>query len=138
MSTTDLRHHLQTIYETHQRLTPQLVVDIARDPQHPLHGRFEWDDRLAGEAWRKQQAHELIRTIRIAYKPDTAPSDTIRYYHAVRTEEGHVYHPADKIAQDPFLTKLVLTDMEREWQQLKTRYENFVEFWELVRKDSAA
>lgn len=57
----DLRTALQGIYDQHQQLTPAIVVDEARDAAHPLHSRFDWNDATAGEAWRRQQAHELIQ-----------------------------------------------------------------------------
>jgi hypothetical protein len=132
-----LRDHIQAIYNKRGKLTPALVVDEARDEKHPLHDRFEWDDSVAGEQWRRQQAHELIRTVRIVYKPRTekAAEKTIREWHAVRTEKGHVYEPAEKVVQDEFLGRLVLNDMRREWEALKRRYEDFEEFWQMVRGD---
>lgn len=34
------------------RLTPGAVVSAARSQNHPLHPHFEWDDRVAAEAYR--------------------------------------------------------------------------------------
>lgn len=33
---------------------------------------------------------------------------------------------------------LVLRDMERDWKQLRSRYETFAEFTEMIRKDIAS
>lgn len=133
-----LREQLEAIYVAHQALTPALLVDLARDQAHPLHDRFEWDNRIAGEAWRREQAHKLISSVRVAYRPDDKPQDTVRAFHAVRTEDGVGYHPAEKVAHDPFLARLVLADMEREWKQLRSRYETFTEFWQMINRDTAA
>jgi hypothetical protein len=132
-----LRDHLQSIYDAHQKLTPALLVDEARDEAHPLHDRFEWADEIAGEAWRRQQAHELIRSVRIVYRKadKRSPERSVRAYHAVRKESGHVYEPAEKVASDPLLQQMVLRDMEREWRQLKARYGHFQEFIDMVRGD---
>lgn len=132
-----LRDELQRIYDQHERLTPALVVDVARAKTHPLHGRFEWDNRIAGEAWRRTQAQELIRSCRIVYREPTETEDarSVRAFHAVRRENGHVYEPAGTVAEDPFMKRLVLADMEREWKALRRRYEQFAEFLELVRAD---
>lgn len=135
MSTTNLRDVLQGVYDQHGRLTPALVVDIARDPEHPLHNRFEWNDAAAGEAWRRQQAHELIRSVRVTYKPENKAQDSVRAFHAVRQEDGINYVPAEEVAQDPFMAQLVLNDMQREWLALKRRWEAFAEFWAMVRDD---
>ncbi len=131
-----LRDQLQTIYDQRGQLTPNIVVDEARDPGHPLHNRFEWDNSVAGEAWRRQQAHELIRSVRIVYREATEkePARKVRHWHAVRNENGHVYEPAPKVAADPLLRQMVLRDMEREWRQLQNRYGQFQEFIEMVRR----
>jgi len=135
----DLKTELEKIYDQHGHLTPELVVETARPDDHPLHcAVFDKDAGQAAEAYYRERAHQLIRTVRVAYKPEAKPTDTIRWFHVVRQEDGFVYHPADKIAQDPLLARLVLADMEREWRQLRTRYEQFTEFWEMVRRDSAA
>lgn len=132
-----LRDELQNIYNQHGQLTPSLVVDVARNKQHPLHDRFEWNDKVAGEAWRRQQAHELIRSVKVVYREadDTNPEKSVRAFHAVRADKGHVYEPVDKVIADEFTRRLVLQDMEREWRALHRRYQNFEEFAALVRRD---
>lgn len=134
-----LRDQLQHIYDTHGRLTPGLLLDVARDPVNPLHDRFEWDDSVAGEAYRKQQAHALIRSVRVTYAPATEqePEKSVRAFHAVRDGEtrGYAYHPADKVAEDPFLSRLLLSEMERQWKEMYRRFHEFEQFWELIRKD---
>lgn len=57
----DLRSALTDIYRARGELTPQLVVDEARPKDAPLHDRFEWDNKVAGEAYRRVQAQQLIR-----------------------------------------------------------------------------
>jgi len=41
-------------------LTPQEVVDAAREKDSPLHSLFEWDDSKAAEEYRKGQARKLL------------------------------------------------------------------------------
>lgn len=132
-----LREQLQNIYDTHGQLTPALVVDMARNKTHPLHDRFEWNDKVAGEAWRRQQAHELIRSVKVVYREadNTNPEKSVRAFHAVRIDKGHVYEPVDKVIADDFTRRLLLQDMEREWRALHRRYQNFEEFAAMVRAD---
>lgn len=134
-----LRDQLQGIYDSHGELSPRLVLDEARDPAHPLHSRFEWDDSIAAERWRVHQAHELIQSVKIVYRQakGKTPAKDIRAFHAVRTPNGHVYEPAENIAADELLTAMVLRDMERDWKALKTRYGHFAEFVRMVRDDTA-
>ncbi len=134
----NLHDQLLAVYDTHGRLTPADVVDDARPDAHPLHPRFEWDDTLAGEAWRREQASQLIRSVRVIYrKPDTDQVLEVRAFHAVTRTDGHGYEPNEKVLADPLLRELVLRDMEREWRQLHARYATFLEFYKLVRADLA-
>lgn len=133
--TYSLRDQLQAVYDQRGQLTPSDVVDEARDPEHPLHPRFEWDDSVAGERWRRQQAHELIQSVRISYKARTGEARDVRAFHAVRSEKGHTYEPIEKVLQDDIMTKIVRADMEREWKALKRRYERFDEFAAMVLAD---
>jgi hypothetical protein len=135
--TADLRGQLQAVYDQHSELTPDLVVDVARDPEHPLHSRFEWDDSVAGEAWRRQQAHDLIRKVKVVYREadESGPEKSVRAFHAVRSDKGHVYEPVEKVVADDFTRRLLLNDMEREWKALHQRYQEFEEFLAMVRRD---
>lgn len=135
-----LRDELDAVRGEYGRLTPALVVDAARPKNHPLHSRFEWDDKIAGESYRRVQAQELIRSVRITYREptETTPGESIRAYHAVPSSDGWQYEPAEDIAEDPFKTKLVLAEMEREWQALHRRYGHFAEFIAIVRRDTDA
>lgn len=131
-----LRDHLQEIYDHHGQLTPDLVVEVARPKDHPLHSRvFDRPQKQAAEAWYKHRAHELIQSVKVVYRDSNDEPQEIRKYHAVRGDSGVVYRASEDIADDPFAKKLVLRDMEREWHQLRARYERFSEFLEMVEQD---
>ncbi len=133
-----IRDHLRTLYDTHGRLTPDLVVRAARPKTHPLHSHFEWNNAKAGKDWRRVQAAQMIRTVKVTRNSETSQASRMpREWHCVRDESGHHYEPIDRILSDDFMGQLVLRDMERDWTQLKERYETFQEFWELVKRDAA-
>ncbi len=134
-----LRQELQVIYEQNQKLTPALVVEVARDPDHPLHHRFEWDDEKAGDKYRLHQARQLIRSVRIRVIDEDDPGNNyeVRAYQAVRQPSGNTaYQSTLELTEDPFMSRLILATMEREWRALKARYENLNQFWLLVNRDT--
>jgi hypothetical protein len=55
---------LRAIEKKGGRLTPDEVVAAARSPKHPLHSYFEWDDKVAGPLYRREQARELLAEVR--------------------------------------------------------------------------
>jgi hypothetical protein len=46
-------------------LKVDMVVDAARNPRSPLHSHFEWDDTVAAEQYRREQARYLIQKCNI-------------------------------------------------------------------------
>lgn len=132
-----LRDELMAIYQDKGALTPELVVNVARDPRHPLHDKFEWDDDVAGERYRISQARALIRTVRIRYVSSSSDqvSAPVRAFTSVSTPTGRVYEPTQEVVADPLRAQMVLNDMKREWQAMMGRYKGFNEFWELVKAD---
>jgi hypothetical protein len=61
------------------RIAPRRVVDAARDPSHPLHDLFPWDDSIAAERYRLDIAARIIREVRIITEVEDRPVRSIRY-----------------------------------------------------------
>lgn len=46
-------------------LTANNLLYNAKDKKNPLHNFFDWDDSIAGEKWRLQQARVIINEVKI-------------------------------------------------------------------------
>lgn len=135
----DLRAVLTGIYEKHGELSEQVVVDEARPKNAPLHHRFEWNNAIAGEAYRRIQAGELIRSVRIRF--DVAGErKSVRGFVSAR-ETGDVerggYLPTEEVLEDELALKLLLRELERAIADLKRKYGHLKEFAELIREAAA-
>lgn len=135
--TTALRDHLHAIRDEAGALTPRIVLEVARDPEHPLHNRFEWDDSIAGQKYRLAQARELIR-MAVEFVDAPAGPVKVRSFHSVNRVDGPTYEPIAEVRADPFMSKLVLQAAEREWKTLYQKYSHLAEFLAAVRKDVAS
>lgn len=139
-----LRDQLQAIYDEFGHLTPELVVEVARPKTHPLHARvFDKNQKEAAESWYRVRAQELITSVKVTYRDaEGRDAKTLRGFYAIKNEDpengGYRYEPVDSVTADPFQRALVLRDMERDWKQLRARYETFAEFTEMIRKDIAS
>ena len=51
----------QELKESDVGLTPKSLVDASRDESAPLHNEFEWNDSIAAEKYREEQASCMIR-----------------------------------------------------------------------------
>lgn len=137
---------LQAIYDKQGALTPQIVVDTARDEHHQLHGHFVWDDTVAGELYRWNQAAQLIR--RITVKRTAANGDEVvtRAWVSVTDIRGRTvsddlaghYLPVSVVISSSDLRPKYEQAMEREWKQLYAKYKEYKEFLDMVAADMAA
>jgi len=134
-----LQQHLLDLYDRHGKLTPQIVVDEARDESHPLHARYEWDDSVAAESWRREQAREDIRSVKVVVKQSQGGEEhRIRSWVSVPSNVGGPsYAPIERVAEDDFTKRLVLQQMENEWRTLKRRWSDHAEFMGMVATDLA-
>lgn len=49
--------------EAEGRLTAKALLDESRDEDSPLHGEFEWDNGIAAEKYRENQARHIINCL---------------------------------------------------------------------------
>jgi hypothetical protein len=107
-------------------LRPERVVEVATDPGHPLHQQFEWDDTIAGQQWRLQQARHMINVcVTIIPKTETA-NDVYVSLVSDRTKAGGGYRTmVDVLSKKELREQLLgqalteLDEMERKYHELK-------------------
>lgn len=82
----------QKVYEEigEKEITPQEVLEKAKDKNTELHKCFEWNDGIAAEKYRLIQARKIILNLVIVQKDKEQPP--LRTFH-ITTEKG-VYQPA--------------------------------------------
>lgn len=97
---------LAEISEKHGRLTPDLVVMEARNPDSILHNLFEWDDAEAGHQHRLFQARQIITSVRVVITTENRKISTVYYVRdpeADPMEQGYV--SIDKLKTDKDLAR---------------------------------
>ncbi len=93
-------------------ITPQEVLERARNENSELHKCFEWDDSVAAEKYRLQQAGNVIRML--VFAPKKECEQPVRVFQITSTK--NTYKP----------TKQFLVQ-ENEYQQLLKRAKNELE-----------
>jgi len=73
--------------------TPSGVLEDARNPASPLHSFFTWEDNIAAEQFRLQQARELIARFKVEIRTTTRTVSAVIYCRDPRSksdEQGMV------------------------------------------------
>ena len=94
------------------KFTPMEVLEKAKDETTELHKCFEWNDSIAAEKYRLEQAKNIIRML--VYEKETKEQAVVRYY--AKTETKHVYQPTKQflVQEDEYqgLLRRALAELE--------------------------
>jgi hypothetical protein len=123
---------LERLKEPTGRLTPELVVDASRPSDAPLHPVFEWDDGKAAEAFRRSQAGNLIRSIRIVTESgdELAPTYIRAFIHTDGPENEGGYHSTAQVMSSDELRREAI---DKAVEYLNSARRRLAEFRELAK-----
>lgn len=108
---------------------PEDLLEEARSAKSPLHKFFEWDNDVAAEKYRIEQARKLIYTVTIRIIEDG--HEPMRTNYAVRVVDiarGSVYRPIQDVMDNPAQRAQIVQRALLELQMWESRYESIVEF----------
>ena len=122
--------HLEELRETHGgSLKPADVVNDARPADALLNPLFEWDDGLAAEAYRQEQARGVMRSIVVQYETsETEQPKTVRAFVNIRDDDSRYTSTVAAMSDDHLRQQL----LQRAWNDLlawRKRYAEFEEFY---------
>ena len=107
-----------------KEITPESVLKLARNEDTELHDAFEWDDSIAAEKYRLDQARYLIRSIVV--REDDAPKEN-----AIRTfmlsSERKTYKPISYFMENKDEYAILLERAKNELYAFKRKYERLSE-----------
>lgn len=110
------------------RIEPEFVVDAAKDEKHALHGHFQWDDALAAVEYRRDQAREIIRSLRIDIsRSNVEPPRPIRAYVNVTVEDAPHYASVTTAMGSKELRQQVIARAWAELEAWRCRHAELVE-----------
>jgi len=128
--------HIETMLEDFDVLKPDDVLNDAVSPKSPLHDFFEWDDSLAAQKYRVNQAAYLLRSIHVTVKVDREETN-IRAFHRVvvrhhtsdnggKGAKGYV--TLTRVMSDKELRAQIIEEALRQLQSWRDKYKQYSEF----------
>ena len=103
-------------------LTPHRLVEASRKPGTLLHNEFEWNDGIAAEKYREEQARFIIRSIVV--QPEAEEKKPVRAFFSIATEAmpEKRYESTEIILKDIEKTSYLLEQAKRELIAFKQKY----------------
>jgi hypothetical protein len=97
---------INRIYKEHGGITPNLVIKAAEDPNNVLHHLFEWDNSKAGNAYRVDQARQIITSVKINIVTESRTISAVSYVRDPRlSNDQQGYISVAKLKTDKDLAK---------------------------------
>lgn len=112
-------------------ITPAAVVDVARPPESVLHPHFEWDDAIAAERFRLDQARSIIRCVRV--DNIEADGEPARAFVSIN-HGGTSYRTIQDVQNSAELQAKLLAAADRDLEAFQHRYRMMKEICAAVGK----
>lgn len=134
---------LRALYEQHGAIKPEHVKVAARPTDSVLHEHFEWDDGVAGELYRDDQARHLLRSAVVVYRrPDQTLTQPVRAFVKLvpsaddptldeASEDAvqpHVYLPIRRVVEEEELRQRLKRQAFGELMTWRQRYRDISDF----------
>lgn len=115
---------IQTIGES---VTPKQILDYARNPETELHKCFEWNDTIAAEQYRLQQARLIVCHLVTVDESKPEPQKIRVMQHI-----DECYKPVKLIVRNKTEYESLLERARAELRAFKNRYHTLVELEEIL------
>jgi protease II len=109
-------------------ITPENVLEKARDKKTELHKCFEWNDSIASEKYRLIQARQIIQHF-VIVQEEKEEAPKIRSYQI--TTKCNTYEPTRMFLQKPDEYAALLERAKNELEAFKRRYQMLAELEQL-------
>lgn len=80
---------LEELENSLDSLDTKNIVNFAKDEKSELHKCFEWDDKVAGEKYRLQQANQILTSISIVSKEEDSKPEVVRAFVNIKDSEDN-------------------------------------------------
>lgn len=128
---------LDRIYKKNGTLDPSDIVEESKSETAPLHDCFEWDDKVAADKYRIEQAGCLVRCIVTTMESKEKEPVKVRAF--VHTKSN--YTPIEVVVGKPEMMESLLKTAISELNSFQKKYSNLQElsgvFGEIQRLNEA-
>lgn len=102
------------------RLNAETLVEVSKPEDAPMHNEFEWNDQVAADEWRKQQARCIIHSITYIDENDPKPEPT-RVFFNIEEHSGN-YTAIQTIIKSEDKTEALKSQALKELQAFTRKY----------------
>lgn len=125
----DAQKCAEEIMEIGEDAHPSQVLEKARDENTELHKCFIWDDAVAAEKYRLNQARKVLQFLVIAEEKEPEDRPEIRFFYKTDKESG--YKPVELVVKKQDEYEALLARAYAELRAFKAKYAMLSELQEI-------
>lgn len=131
------REILRLKSENQNSVSPELLVESAKNIDSALNTLFTWDDTEAARSYRILQAATILRSIEVVYV--SGPKNPVRAFEIVQNKRRGdpktvtLYSTVEEACADPDVHARLVAEAVRGLMAWRNRYQNLNEMRQLVR-----
>lgn len=132
VSAEDAYKVMEGIEKRDGKVTAQTFLDESRPEESPTHGCFEWDDAIAAEKYRLDQAQHTILDLVVTVVHDDKQTKVPAFVNV--TSKGNAEYVTTNVAYSHVESReIVLLNALRELEAFKRKYKNLTELAEVFK-----
>ena len=122
----DVGEHFEQLEKQFGKVTPKTVLESARPEGSLLHPCLEWNDEVAAEKYRENQAGHIIRNLVVKVENHEQPT-FVRAFINIKTQTDSSFMSITKVFADNNLRDQMLESAKRELKMFRDKYANLSE-----------
>lgn len=126
----EIGDNLEVIRQFHDgELTPEQVLEFASKESSQLHKYFEWDDSVAAEKYRLNQAGQMVRAVYVEIETISGPTET-RAFVSIKSHKDNKrrYTTISEAIDDEDYRDQIIADAARQLTMWRNKYNQYQEF----------
>jgi hypothetical protein len=109
------------------------LLNLAKDPSNEIHDLFVWDDRVAADRYRKNQARHMLRSVYVRVVHNNEIRERPAFY-SVKigedTKQLRSYVRFTTARDDEQLRRRIMNQVWRDLEALSTKYGQYLEMFQ--------
>lgn len=126
----DAQKVAEEISKIGEEVTPDQIVEAAKDENTELHKCFEWDDTSAANKWRIYQARQVLCHLVIRHEEEPEEAPPVRVFYKIDHNEG--YKRSEIIFKNDDEYQKLLQAAYAELRAFKIKYARLQELSEIL------
>lgn len=111
--------------ESEGRLTRANLVEVSRPEDAPLHKAFEWNDTVAAQRYREEQAGRIIRFVEVT--TDRIEEPTRAFVSLAVATQAREYHSIEAVLETADGRRQLLAEAKSELEAFRRKYKGLQE-----------